>query len=51
MVRVVPDEEFLHIKINKKDVYVDYINDYVVLQKMYQKMHAVSGDSIMNEMK
>ena len=24
MLRVVPDEEFLHTKINNKDVYVDY---------------------------
>ena len=24
MLRVVPDDEFLHTKINNKDVYVDY---------------------------
>ena len=27
MLRVVPDEEFLHTKINNKDVYVDYVAD------------------------
>ena len=31
MLRVVPDEEFLHTEINNKDVYVDYVYDYVVL--------------------
>ena len=43
VLRVVPDEEFLHTKINNKDVYVDY-----VLQKISQKMHAVSESSIMD---
>ena len=47
VLRVVPDEEFLHTKANSKDVYVDYVYDYVVLQKISQKMHAVSGGSIM----
>ena len=50
VLRVVPDEEFLHTMINNKDVYVDYVYDYVVLQqKMSQKMHAVSESSIMDE--
>ena len=48
VLRVVPDEEFLHTKANNKDVYVDYVYDYVVLQKISQKMHAVSGGSIMD---
>ena len=48
VLQVVPDEQFLHTKINNKDVYVDYVYDYVVLQKISQKMHAVSGDSIMD---
>ena len=43
VLRVVPDEEFLHTRINNKDVYVDY-----VLQKISQKMYAVSGSSIMD---
>ena len=43
LLRVVLDEEFLHTKINNKDVYMDYVCDYVVLQKISQKMHAVSG--------
>ena len=48
VLRVVPDEMFLHTKINNKDVYVDYVYDYVVLQKISQKMHAASGGSIMD---
>ena len=39
MLQVVRDEEFLHTKINNKDVYVDYIYDYVVLQKISQKIN------------
>ena len=31
VLRVVPDEEFLHTEINNKDVYVDYVYDYVML--------------------
>ena len=41
VLQAVPDEGFLHTKINNKDVYVDYVYDYVVLQKISQKMHAV----------
>ena len=48
VLQVVPDEEFLHTKIKNKDVYVDYVYDYVVLKKVSQKMHAVSGGSIMD---
>ena len=48
MLQVVPDEEFLHTKINNKYVYADYVYDYVVLQKISQKMYAVSGGSIMD---
>ena len=31
VLRVVPDEEFMHTEINNKDIYVDYVYDYVVL--------------------
>ena len=46
--QVVPDEEFLDAKINNKDIYVDYVYDYVVLQKISREMHAVSGGSVMD---
>ena len=48
MLQVVLDKEFLHTKINNKDFYVDYVYDYAVLQKISQKMHAVSGGSVMD---
>ena len=46
MLRVVPNEEFLHAKINKKDVYVDYGATEDIPEDW--KMHAVSGGSIMD---
>ena len=37
MLRVVPDEEFLHTKINNKDVYVDYGKQiHVGMDEMYE---------------
>ena len=48
MLEIVPGEEFLHTKINNKDVYVDYAYYYLILQKISQKMPAVSGGSIMD---
>ena len=41
MLLVVPDEEFLHTKINNKDIYADY--------GATEDMHAVSGGSIMDQ--
>ena len=46
MLRVVPNEEFLHTKINKKDVYMDYGATEDIPEDW--KMHAVSGGSIMD---
>ena len=40
MLRVVPDEEFLHTKINNKDVYVDYGKQiHVGMDEMYEIIH------------
>ena len=48
VLEIVPGEKFLHTKIKNKGVYVDYAYDYLMLQKISQKMRAVSRGSIMD---
>ena len=41
MLRIVPDEEFLHTKINNKDVYEDYGADYRKYPRRYMQFKAL----------
>ena len=44
VLRVVPGEEFLHVKLNNKDVYVDYGATEDIPEEMYAVSGSIYGD-------